>query len=273
MRAQRGFTLIELLVVLMVIGVLVALVALNIDPILGIVTGRGQASELETVQKAISSYNTQDVTVDGAEPIPGRFSAAPITPGDEDAPFSKYLRRATRYSYTWDAGGDGLTLYDGDNETEMTLASFMSTVLPIIETELNKSDTFDTWGYGARNWNRRIERMLEQGTLTGPFKVADGDNILGYTNPISGKGSIFDLTYIPDRWIGTYSPPAVMITNNSAYAPDSATLVDDENMVGTLIVYRADENSAVQVFYVRSDGSTSSVKSLTPERTSSKKEK
>ena len=273
MRAQRGFTLIELLVVLMVIGVLVALVATNIDPILGLVTDRGQASELETVQKAISSYNTQDVTVDGAEAIPGRYAAAPISPGDEDAPFGKYLRRTTRYNYTWDAGGEGLTLYDGDDETEMTLASFVSTALPIIETELNKSDTFDTWGYGSRNWNRRIERMLEQGTITGPFKVADGENILGYTNPVSGKGSIFDLTYIPDKWIGTYSPPAVMITNNPAYAPDSATLADDENMVGTMIVYRADESSPVQVFYVRADGSTSSVETLVPDRASEKKEK
>lgn len=270
MRQERGFTLIELLIVLMVIGVLVALVALNINPIMGLVTSRGQASELETVQKAISSYNTQDVTVDGAAEIPARYAAAPIASDDEDAPFAKYLRRTTRYSYTWGAGGDDLTLFAGDNETETTLASFMSTVLPIIETELNKSDTFDTWGYGARNWNRRVERMLEQGTLIGPFKVAEGDNILGYTNPISGKGSIFDITYIPDNWIGTYSPPAVMITNNAAYAPDSATLADDENMLGTLIVYRADPSAAVQVFYVRGDGTISAVQELVPDRTSKK---
>ncbi len=270
MRDQRAFTLIELLIVLMVLGVLTTIVALNIDPIMAIVTGRGQASELETVQKAISSYNTQDVTVDGAAPIPGRYAAAPIAGEDEDAPFAKYLRRTTRYSYTWDPGGENLTLYEGDDEVEMTLASFMSMAIPIIQAELDKSDTFDTWGYGARNWNRRAERMLEQGTLTGPFKVADGDNILGYTNPISGKGSIFDVTYIPKQWIGTYSPPAVMITDNAAYAPDSATLAGDENMVGTLIVYRADAKSAVQVFYVRADGSTSAVQDLVPNRKDTK---
>ena len=69
---------------------------------------RGVQSELEIVQTAIDTYNTQDVTVDGAPAIGARAAAAVITSADADAPFAKYLKRDTKYTFTWGADGAGL---------------------------------------------------------------------------------------------------------------------------------------------------------------------
>ena len=108
MRKQSGFTLIELLIVLAILGILVGVVAMSVGNLNDTAKARALASELEVVQTAIDTYNTQDVTVDGSAAITARATAAVIGTADTDAPFAKYLKRATKYSYTWAAGGDTL---------------------------------------------------------------------------------------------------------------------------------------------------------------------
>lgn len=110
MRKEHGFTLIELLIVLAILGILVGVVAMSVGGLTDSATERAQTAELQTVQTAIDTYNTQDVAVDGADAIVARGTAAQITSTDTDAPFNTYLRRDTKYSYTWDAGGANLAV-------------------------------------------------------------------------------------------------------------------------------------------------------------------
>lgn len=110
MRKEHGFTLIELLIVLAILGILVGVVAMSVGGLTDSANARAETAELQTVQTAIDTYNTQDVAVDGAAAIAARNTAAVITSSDADAPFAKYLKRDTKYSYTWEAGGVNLQI-------------------------------------------------------------------------------------------------------------------------------------------------------------------
>jgi len=110
MRKEHGFTLIELLIVLAILGILVGVVAMSVGGLTDSAVQASKDAEAQTVQSAIDSYNTQDVAVNGATAIDARAAAAPIVDGDGDAPFSKYLKRTTEYSYTWGAGGANLQI-------------------------------------------------------------------------------------------------------------------------------------------------------------------
>jgi general secretion pathway protein G len=105
MRKESGFTLIELLIVLAILGILVGIVAMSVGNLTTTATTTAKAAEKDTVQTAIDTYNTQDVAVAGSAAIAARTTAATIGTADTDAPFGKYLRRATKYTYTWAAGG------------------------------------------------------------------------------------------------------------------------------------------------------------------------
>lgn len=120
MRKQQGFTLIELLIVLAILGILIGIVAMSVGGLNQTAKKRGALSEKEVVQTAIDTYNTQDVTVEGATAISARSTAAQVKATDTDAPFAKYLKRTTKYYYKWDAGGENLKVYDTDGTTEIT---------------------------------------------------------------------------------------------------------------------------------------------------------
>ena len=112
MRKQNGFTLIELLIVLAILGILVGIVAMSVGDLTDTAKARGVESETEIVQTAIDTYNTQDVLVDGATALVARGTALVIADGDADAPFTKYLKRDTKYTFTWAALGDTLASPD-----------------------------------------------------------------------------------------------------------------------------------------------------------------
>ena len=109
-RKEQGFTLIELLIVVAILGILVGIVAMSVGDLNDTAKERGMESELEIVQTAIDTYNTQDVTVDGAAAIGARGTAAQIVAADTDAPFKKYLKRDTKYSFTWADDGETLAV-------------------------------------------------------------------------------------------------------------------------------------------------------------------
>lgn len=111
MRRQEGFTLIELLIVLAILGILVGIVAMSVGDLTDTAQTRGMASEKEVVQASIDTYNTQDVTVLGTADIVTRSTASQILITDTtNVPFAKYLRRDSKYSFTWDAGGENLAV-------------------------------------------------------------------------------------------------------------------------------------------------------------------
>ncbi|MCD6302227.1 MAG: type II secretion system protein [Anaerolineae bacterium] len=114
MQKQDGFTLIELLVVIAIVAILVGIVALSLGGVTERATTASKASELDIVQTAIDTYNTQDVAIDEGTAIPAQATGTTIAAGDgTDAPyFNKYLRRGTKYCYTWAAGGDSLDQVD-----------------------------------------------------------------------------------------------------------------------------------------------------------------
>ena len=109
MRKESGFTLIELLIVLAILGILIGIVAMSVGNLTETAKTRGMNAETEVVQVAIDSYNTQDVIVDQGAVITARTTGAVIALTDADAPFTKYLKRDTKYTFSWGSGGISLT--------------------------------------------------------------------------------------------------------------------------------------------------------------------
>jgi len=117
MRKEQGFTLIELLIVLAILGILVGIVAMSVGGLTDTAKERGMRSELEVVQTAIDTYNTQDVIVDGATAITANTTWTQIDPSSSSIPFAKYLERTTKYYYIWGAEGANLTVGDAASPT------------------------------------------------------------------------------------------------------------------------------------------------------------
>lgn len=123
MRKEHGFTLIELLIVLAILGILVGIVAMSVGDINQTAKMRGMQSEYEIVQTAIDTYITQDVTVGGAAVPADNATPEQLDPADADDPdygFVKYLRRPTKYYFTWESLGTNdqvLVVYDGTDTT------------------------------------------------------------------------------------------------------------------------------------------------------------
>ena len=111
MREKEGFTLIELLIVIAIMAILVGIVALSLGGITDRATTASAAAELDIVRTAIDTYNTQDVAIDETtNTIPAQAVAGTIAAGDGTGSpyFDKYLRRGTRYCYTWATAGESL---------------------------------------------------------------------------------------------------------------------------------------------------------------------
>ncbi|MBM4466662.1 MAG: type II secretion system protein [Chloroflexi bacterium] len=110
-RSERGFTLVELLVVLAILAILVAIVVPNLTGLLTGTTTTAMKQEKDVVQNAIDSYYTQDIKVDlKATEIPASNTAAQLTFDANANAFTKYLRRNTKYFYSWNTDGANLTV-------------------------------------------------------------------------------------------------------------------------------------------------------------------
>ncbi len=68
---QRGFSLTELLIVLAILGILVGIVAMSVGGPTDPATKRSMSSQHGTVQMAIDTDETQDVTVEGEATLTG----------------------------------------------------------------------------------------------------------------------------------------------------------------------------------------------------------
>jgi prepilin-type N-terminal cleavage/methylation domain-containing protein len=96
MKTQGGFTLIELLVVIAILAVLFGVTALALNGVGSNAAAVTKSAENDVVQTAIDVYMAQHASVTaGTNTLVG-----PNTTG-----FGVYLRRTSKYSYTWDTNG------------------------------------------------------------------------------------------------------------------------------------------------------------------------
>ena len=111
---QKGFTLIELLVVIAILGVIAAIVALNVGTFFGRGTLQAANTELHQVQTAIISLmadgETGTITLPGGANMtwwPGGSDLAPTaTRGEDTYSASDYVYGPFRASYLIDSGGN-----------------------------------------------------------------------------------------------------------------------------------------------------------------------
>lgn len=103
MNKQGGFTLIELLVVIAILAVLFGVTALALNGVGSNATAVTMSAEKDIVQTAIDVY----MSVTLAPAITAGSPAAVV--GPNTALFGAYLRRTSKYQYTWGTDGKILT--------------------------------------------------------------------------------------------------------------------------------------------------------------------
>jgi len=99
-RGQGGFTLIELLIVIVILGVIGAVVALNVGGFFGTGTLQAANTEADTVMTGVFAYMADN----GVAHVSGDI------PGNLDDAVSGYLVGAVKATYTIETGSDcGIT--------------------------------------------------------------------------------------------------------------------------------------------------------------------
>ena len=100
MKTQGGFTLIELLVVIAILAVLFGVTALALNGVGSNATTVTKSAEKDVVQTAIDVYMAQN----SGTLLPATGNTQLVGPSTLPG-FGAYLRRTSKFTYSWDASG------------------------------------------------------------------------------------------------------------------------------------------------------------------------
>ncbi len=117
MQRERGFTLIELLVVIAILAVLFGLTALALNSVGDNAEAVAAEAEADMVQTAIDVW----MTIEGTDEITATVGAEQAGDGADisDATFDTYIRRESRYCFTWQDDGEVTAALDCDDSTQL----------------------------------------------------------------------------------------------------------------------------------------------------------
>ena len=102
MNSERGFTLVELLVVIAIIAALFGVTAVALSGVGDGAEDAAMAAEKDVVQTALDvcdAISSCSISAQGSA----------VTVGPASSGLGAYIRRSSRYSYTWDGSGMILT--------------------------------------------------------------------------------------------------------------------------------------------------------------------
>ena len=275
----KGFTLIELLIVLAIIAVLVFVAIpfflstlqnakIQVDmsncALLNRVT-KIYRQEVPNPDPFLDSSKTDEeliaILVDG-----GMLSEALVP-------------TATNASFEWDFDVLGWSYFVegelvGDPLIENFIASIGTSAITY-DTFISKNTRWAsaTADYNPTRWNGYLEKILERGDVESNERRDEdaGHNTIGYENPYSEKGTVVNYNNWNNfkKWYPEYVPPAILITNQSDFAPDSTSTLlstNAENLKGTMVIYKSSAsntpNDQTVVYYILEDGTKSEIYSI-----------
>ena len=272
---SNGFTILELTIIIAVIAILAAIAVPKLS---------GQSESAMTSQ--CRANRTIIERADAAyRAVHGSNSGSTIAESITNLKAQGYLtstpscKKAGDYSWVSSANGERRVACSEHTDAQAAvLDANASQAAALLASAYGLNSKWQNWSgtnYNAGAWNGLLELLFQEGetakTFSGLTAPHHASNVWGYVNPFSDKEAVFNyggkLSAIANSTdgvsggkYGAYMPPAVLITQNSAYSP-SATISATElqYVVGTLIVYRANNTSPVQMYYVNADGSKSAV--------------
>ena len=274
-RFSRGFTLVELMVVIAVISVLAAIAVPRL-------TGQSESAMEAQCRANRTIIERAEAAYRAAQ---GRSSGATIAESIANLQATGYLASTPACKkggeYSWVSSADGGRRVACSVHTDAQAAVLDANVkqaAALLADAYGLNGSWKNWSgtnYNSNAWNGLLELLFQEGTTAKNFSglVAPhhASNVWGYVNPFSGKEAVFNygglLSSIANSTdgisgakYGSFMPPAVLITQNAAYSPSASIAASELSYVaGTLVVYRANNTSPVQMYYVNSDGSKSAV--------------
>jgi type IV pilus assembly protein PilA len=273
-RNTKGFTLLEMLIVLAIITILAVIVVPSYSKILRESESKSDLSNLAILNRSTVYYR---MDIETADPFEITTNTNEFLMGElvSEGYLSEVITPlAANATFEWDFDTAAWSYYvDGEATGDAIIENFTA---HIAESSI-QYDTFlatsTTWGslsnlYKPNTWNGYLEKLLERGDVESNVRRDEdsGHNTIDYQNPYSEKETVVnynDWTWFQNRY-EAYIPPAILITNEDDFAPDSTSSMLSDNaeyLKGTMVIYKSKTgdvaNEQAVVYYILEDGSKS----------------
>lgn len=265
-----GSTFIEIIAVLVIIAIISAIAVPSVISYLGKSREAVDISNLETLNSATNLcalsegknlYNVFPESLSDSEKInyliSNNYLKENVIPQQEDTHFVWDKSEAIWEMYTGDP--QYYRLADALEYSSITMSEFILT---------NQSYSgYNNSVYLTNSWNGYIEKILEKGDGSNN-RLHNGDsgygsNTIGYINPVNNNESVVNFNNLDWSGVGSYIPPAILITNNTAeFSYDNITSYDNPDKIrGTMIFCKENDtrNEDIEIFYVKEDGTLSNL--------------